>query len=206
MDYQLSPASLAYPQDFTGFATSILRGEKGRILKDGTFVNHYGPILGWQRYPLHQANFILGLTQLWSMSESDKIEKLIVKESTNLVERSRVNEENDIGFPTSFQILGYRLPPVWYSSLTQSHAASAFCRVGIIVDDEFWEENARRAMRFVMHSRELCTADLDSGGYWYEEYPCDPPAPVLNGHLYTLIGFLDSGNTAYGTRIFGLLR
>lgn len=191
-----------YPQDFTWFANLILRGRKGRLLNDGTFVNYYGPMLGWQRYPMHQAIFIIGLTQMWEKNPDDRVKNLILRESKNLLQCSTIATSNAIGFPAKFAILGYRLPPVWYSSLTQSFVASAFCRVGLIHSDSEWLEYAGQALRFIIQNKTLCTFEAQSGGFWYQEYPGVPAMPVLNGHLYALVGFLDIASRSDSKEFF----
>ena len=187
----LSPTSAWYPQDYSDYALSILHGKKGRLLLDGSYWNHYGPLVGWQRYPMHQANFIIGLTQIWEKNHHDTIGKQALFESRNILNSYPHTENGLLKFPSTFSILGYRLAKNWCSSLTQSHAGSAFCRVDLIDHNEPWIEHAKSAMRFIIQSPELCTPDPLSGGFWYQEYPCRPPVPVLNGHMYATIGFLD---------------
>ena len=188
---------VSYPIDFTGFADDILQGRRGRLLNDGTLLNHYGPLLGWQRYRMHQALFILGLLQKWDGNHDAITGKVALRESRNLLASGNQFDADSLGFPTSFTILGYKLSPIWYSALTQSFCASAFCRVGVIDGDDSWIEHGKQAMRYVMHSRQLRTPDPRSGGYWYQEYPTDPPTPVLNGHMYAVIGFLDVGRASH---------
>jgi len=48
-------------------------------------------------------------------------------------------------------------------------------------------------MKFVIQSKQLSTPDPSRNGFWYQEAPTNPPTPILNGHLYTLISFLDVG-------------
>jgi hypothetical protein len=192
MKDSVQPLGISYPIDFTHFADDILQRRKGKLLSDGTLLNYYGPMLGWRRYRMSQAIFILGLLQTWERNRNDAAKNMALLAAKNLVAGGVHFDKETIGFPTAFTVLGYKLSPVWYSALAQSFCASAFCRVGIVESDDSWIDHGTQAMRFVMKSRELTTRD-PSGGFWYQEYPTKPPTPVLNGHMYATIGFLDVG-------------
>jgi hypothetical protein len=161
---------------------------------DGRLLNYFGPMLGWQWYPVSQAHFVLGLTQALAIRKDEALRKIALKVSTSLLAAGVATASDSIGFPIKFAPLGYRLSPLWYSSLAQSYCASAFRRIGLIENDNAWIENARRVMKFVVDRPELCTKN-PNGGYWYQEYPTEPSTPVLGGHMIALIGFLDIGTS-----------
>jgi hypothetical protein len=193
---QYEQMGMPYPIDCTNEAVEILKGRQGRLLRDGSLFYYYGPILGWQLNPTALAYFVLGLEQIWAKENDERVRRVALSVSKNLLARGEVFAENSIGFPIHFAPLGYKPPRVWYSSLAQSYCASAFRRIGLIEGDESWVELGRQVMRFVFQAPQLCTQDKDGGGYWFQECPMTPLTPILNGHMSTLIGFLDIGTAS----------
>jgi hypothetical protein len=193
--------SLQYPIDFRWFSSAALKGEKGKFLQDGTFLVYYGSALGWQVNPTSLAIVCLGMTYDWTDSNPKSRTDFIVRAGANLL---NLAEKSDfVAFPFMFRVPGYPGRPPWYSALTQSFAASVFCRLAVITKDESWNDHARKAMDFILAGKGLSVFDKKTQGLWFEEAPETPPIHILNGHIYSLIGFWElyqfTGDKAYLT-------
>jgi hypothetical protein len=85
----------------------------------------------------------------------------------------------------------YDLGGRWISALTQGQAISLLVRGAAFTGDQRYADWARRAVRGLT-SDELPIQWRDAAGaVFFEEYPCDPPAHVLNGCLFAWLGLWD---------------
>lgn len=116
-----------------------------------------------------------------------------------LADHLRATQRHDGPFAGAW-VYGYRYPhtftlePPWVMSMAQGEAASLLVRVAIARDRDELAASARLALRPL--ERPVGTdggvrSTLPNGAVLFEEYPTDPPAHVLNGAIYTLLGAYD---------------
>jgi hypothetical protein len=83
----------------------------------------------------------------------------------------------------------------WYSGMAQGMTLSLFTRLHEVTGDSKWSTVADQ----IFHSLELNRSGtqpwvtfVDANGYlWFEEYAKNPPARVLNGHVFATFGMWD---------------
>ncbi len=87
----------------------------------------------------------------------------------------------------------YKLSFGWPSAYAQGHGLSVLCRAFQSTRDSSYLAAAEKVLNsYNLDYRAGGILDVDSaGGYWYLEYPADPPAYVLNGFIYGLFGIYD---------------
>lgn len=85
------------------------------------------------------------------------------------------------------------LKPPWLSAMAQGEGISVLVRAWALSRDEHYLEQARRALVPLVLPLEAggLRSALEDGSPFLEEYPTRPPAHVLNGFLYALIGLVD---------------
>jgi heparosan-N-sulfate-glucuronate 5-epimerase len=89
----------------------------------------------------------------------------------------------------------FRLETPWLSAMAQGEAASLLVRVYSLTGQERFAEAATRALRpmSIPASGGGVLAELETGGFFAEEYPTHPPSHVLNGGIFALWGCYDVG-------------
>lgn len=108
-----------------------------------------------------------------------------------------VSRAGALYFPYRFKVDLFGDPsdvmrPPWYSALSQGTALSLFVRLEQITGDRHWGEAAAATFSSFPRVRSATlpwVSFVDRTGHlWLEEYPKNPPAQVLNGHIYALFG------------------
>ncbi len=101
-------------------------------------------------------------------------------------------QQPDGGWPTPWPMRKFGLEAGFVSAMSQGMGISVLVRGYLLERDSHFLEAAARAV-------ELFRIPVSDGGVrtvtdkrvFYEEYPCDPPAHVLNGFLYAIWGLYD---------------
>jgi len=151
---------------------------------------------------MHQAILGLGLLQLWEDNKVPKFRSLALKTGVDLLKSGVQTRKGALAFPTSVQVLGYKLPSYWNSALTQSLVSNLFLRLSAFSSDS-WLKHAGLTMDLLAELPELRTIS-NSRGNWFEEYPSRPPLHVLNGHMYTLICLFELWKSESDPSVFSL--
>ncbi len=103
-------------------------------------------------------------------------------------------------WPQYYTFDRYGLTAPWISALTQGQAISLLVRMAVLTGDAHYGEWAGRAAQ-AFRTVALPIVWQDEDGLFFEEYPCEPPAHVLNGCLLAWLGMWDwvrySGDEEY---------
>lgn len=85
------------------------------------------------------------------------------------------------------------LKPPWLSAMAQGEGISVLVRAWTLSRNDQYLDQARRALVPLVLPLEAggLRSELKDGSPFLEEYPTHPPAHVLNGFLYALIGLVD---------------
>ena len=102
------------------------------------------------------------------------------------------NQADDGSWPVLIPKAKYRLAPPYRSAMVQGLAISLLVRGAIIFESDRFLEIARKGLApFGKSVAEGGVTTFGNDGPWYEEYPCDPARPVLNGFVYAMFGLYD---------------
>jgi hypothetical protein len=94
-------------------------------------------------------------------------------------------------WPQYYTFERYGLEGRWISALTQGQAISLLLRASTLTGEARYAELAGQAAA-AFTGAELPIVWRGPGGrIFFEEYPCDPPAHVLNGCLFAWLGLWD---------------
>jgi len=84
------------------------------------------------------------------------------------------------------------LRPGWYGAMCQGQGISVLVRAHLATGLPAYLEAAVRAVRvFGLPTTQGGVAAQVLGMVWYQEYPTSPPAHILNGFIYGLLGLWD---------------
>jgi heparosan-N-sulfate-glucuronate 5-epimerase len=84
----------------------------------------------------------------------------------------------------------YALEPPWPSAMAQGQAVSLLLRASLAFAEPAFAEGAARAAASLTDPDSSLVAVTESGPV-LQEYPTDPPAHVLNGWIFALLGLHD---------------
>jgi len=101
-----------------------------------------------------------------------------------LLEAATVDVDGFTLLPYGFDFAGggYTLAAPWYSAMDQGQALSLAVRLGD-------RQMAERLLPALLGPSPV--ARMTATGLWLEEYPDDPPDPVLNGAIFAAYGLYD---------------
>jgi len=178
-DKQNKPVSWPYYLDFSkDVKDSLLRDPNGiPIIDYANLGTHYNP---W-----FIGHIALGHYTLWVNNHRESDKQYFKKLADWFVNNAK-RTHNGIAWFYHFDYFGGQEKP-WKSGLSQAHAISTLLRAATQFNDRQYSEFARLAV-------DEMVADLkDSGTTLYhqnnslsfEEYLCEKPYSVLNGHLFS---------------------
>lgn len=178
-DKKKEPVSWPYYLDFSkDIKDTLLRDSKGVPMID--YAN-----LGIHYNPWFIGHIALGYHTLWSKSHTVKDKQNFKKLADWFVTNAKPTE-NGVAWFYQFDYFGGQEKP-WKSGLSQAHAISTLLRAATLFNKYQYSEIARLAVD------EMITDLKENGSTYYhadnsltfEEYLCEEPYSVLNGHLFS---------------------
>lgn len=168
-----------YPIDFSQDLTPRLLTDSEGI----PMINYAN--LGTHYNPWFVGHIALGLHSLWNRTRDPELLKQFKKLSDWFV-KNAVQTSHGVAWHYHFDYFGGQKKP-WKSGLSQAHAISTLIRASQLFDGEVYSDLAILAAKEMTAPYEDGGAALrrDDGTISFEEYYCDPPYTVLNGHLFS---------------------
>lgn len=139
--------------------------------------------------PVNAAQYGLGFLQNYWDSERNEYLQEAKKVADNLI---KIGEENQKQI-----VWKYPIPMKgqinWLSAMAQGQAASLLLRIGVLYNDEYYYEKARKALTpFFKNLEKGGVATTLTNQVWFEEYGINPPPFTLNGYIVAILGIRDA--------------
>lgn len=176
----------------------------GPFDREGIPLRDFGAPRGVVYHPLIVAEYGCGYAQLLRWRKDEKYRRGLAKMCDWLV--SHQQPDGSWRYNWGFRYGPVQLKPPWKSAITQSQAAQALIEGAQLLDRPELLDSARRALLVCGRPLEDDGLRLSAGaGWFYEEYPSDPPTHVLNAHLRVLVACTDYLQQRKDARIRDLL-
>lgn len=150
-------------------------------------------------FPITIAQYALGNFDMYFDSKDEKYLKIVELCADWFVREIKEFKPGLWGYVIERGIPVYNIEGNWISCLAQAQVMSVLVRYYSICKEEKYLEIACKLLdSFKVSVKENGVLAYLNDGYFYEEYPSNPPSYVLNGFIFGLWGLLDlylaSGN------------
>lgn len=159
---------------------------------DGVIQIDYGP-LGMQLNPIPISQYAITCHGAWTQKGDEAARKIYLDQIRYLLTEHVEVNETAVAYPYRFAWAAYGLKPIWHSAQAQGQAISALLRYYSDTRDE-------DALALVVKLKNALLLPIAQGGLasktpegftWFEDYPSNPPAHVLDGFIYSLKGLYE---------------
>ncbi len=153
---------------------------------DGIPLRDFGRPKGVVYHPLVIAEYGCAYAQLYALRREDRYATGL----RNMADWLAKHQQPDGSwiYDWEYRYGSVVLKPPWKSAVTQSQGAQVLLQTAALLDRPELLPTARRAILVCKLPLQEGGLRLDVGdGWFYEEYPSDPPTHVLNAHLRVLV-------------------
>lgn len=154
---------------------------------------HYGSRVGLRYNAITIAQYGLYRLQQYDVT-ADKADKQKALACAHwLTENASTWSPDSLCWIYDFDLPFYHLRAPWISAMAQGEAVSLLLRAFMLDDHRAFLDTAAGAVRAFLYpvTRGGVCDYLDDGSVIFQEYPTSPPAHVLNGHIFALLGIYD---------------
>lgn len=143
-------------------------------------------------FPVTIAQYALGNFDMYiDKGSSEYLEHLILCADWFVNNLNKINTDL-YGYANNYDKDIYGLKKPWLSSLSQGQAMSVLSRAYYASGDNRYLGTCKKMLTSFELGNEKGGVLVDlNNGYFYEEYPSNPPSFVLNGFIFSLWGLLD---------------
>jgi heparosan-N-sulfate-glucuronate 5-epimerase len=151
----------------------------------------YKKDIGLQYNPTTVAQFALALFNDY-LETGNKASKDEFFHQVEYLKKSYIEIDfQTVGYAYHFQF--YNIEPGWYSGIAQGQILSVLYRAYLLEKDPDLLDLMPKVKNLMILPREQggLLVHTPEGGIWIEEYPTREPSLVLNGFVFSIIGFRD---------------